>query len=226
MTRFLGLGALAAALVAGLSAPATAAFTIDDFSTGSQTVGPVITGTQTGSVASGAILGGERTITTTVNSNLVGTPNGATVSVFTGPGILTSSNDFGVDSTVRIRYDGVGNPGPGFAPVDLTAFGNKLVIEILGIDLSVSIYASVNGVQSGPLTNLTPGLASFNLSDFGAAATAATSIEFRFESPANADFAISLLGVQSIPEPASISMAAAGLVAVGGFARRKFAKKA
>lgn len=242
MTRFLGLGALTAALAAVLSAPATAAFVIDDFTKVGGATNP-ISRTSTGSVSTSAtaptanIVGGVRDVT--LNQTVNPFSLKSEVEILTGPGALSVSNAPTTDSTVTLRYDGVAGPGSGDLNADFTDGGTLNVIRfgVLFDDLGFTIRVTVfDGTTTRTVSKTAPIVnplnvsgvpVDFNFSEFvGVDFTSVNTFQVELDSLNSSDYIIDYIVTTAVPEPASIGMAAAGLVAVGGFARRRFAKKA
>lgn len=242
MTRYLGLGALTASLAAVFSAPASAAFVIDDFTqaTGGMTVISRTTLGTTSTTNTGPttnIVGGVREWSLQQTATFLGSE--AKGEILTGSGVVRVSNDAGSDSTVTFFYDGNAG-GMGDLNADFTAGGTLdtirfgVLFDDLGFNIRVTVFDGTNTVmvmKPAPIVNpVNPAgvPVDFKFSDFaGIDFTSVNTFQVQLDSLNSADYIIDyIVTTTAVPEPASLGLVAAGVVAVGGFARRKFAKKA
>ncbi|MBX9585350.1 MAG: PEP-CTERM sorting domain-containing protein [Gemmataceae bacterium] len=235
MTRPLFLGALAVALATAVAAPASAAITItvDDYTAGPLALvqtGAGTTGATQGGLPPANVLGTERESTLNVTASDFGLSTA--INILTGPGVQAISDDAGNASTLTQLYDGPGSAGLG--GVDLTAGGGAffefdVISSDLGVTITITVEDTLGNTSSLTLPTAGPGLLDFDFASFVGTAdfTSVNAIQVVFDSPRDADTVLDFFGVGApVPEPASVGLLLSGVVAAGGFARRRLAKKA
>ncbi len=225
--------AMAATLVFGLAGTASATI-IDDFSD-NQAVLTTTGGTVSSEVCGGSMLGGCRDITIVAAVAAGGTNPTSSASV--AGGFLNIANDSGIASTVTVGWDGPGIPGTGLAPAaDFTA-SIGILVQVFFTDLGMNITMELGDgtnlatrtlaipsteipVATGPVNYL------FKLSDFVSAPGAVdlanlTSVRMIVSGNNAYDANISFVDTTPIPEPSTMLLSAAALLALGFFRRRR-----
>lgn len=147
MMRILG-GASVAALVA--ATPAVGATLLDDFNTAQATISTDMSSPVSSEVASASAALGARDLT--LSSSPTGPGNTATV---TG-GILDLSFSGSTTGSLLVGYDGIGIPGPGVSPVDLTVGGQDtfgLFFDFIQGNLDITITVESAGQSGSIFTN-------------------------------------------------------------------------
>lgn len=243
--RFLrGLG-IATAAVLAMSSASNADFQIDDFQTAQNvtvTNGGANPKTASGSIIDG-VVGGERemkVVRTTGNRTLQG-------DAFNGTFAYLSSS--GVDGSVTLTYDGIGNVGLGGVDIldpsdpNNTQFILTNAESDSGLHVHVFIYRDATHFAEG-LISITPGtqgspynafqlLSTFTLngagSTFNNIFTDVNSIVLRVEGQqlaSDGQFGLIVTGI--VPEPSSLALLGVGFLGTGfaAYGRRKMAKNA
>ncbi len=218
---------LALAVSLGLGALGSAeAFVIDTFDVTSQSV--AADGSDT--TAAPEAVGGFRTIEITKAG-----PLGATASVLIPPGIYSHSADALTAATSVITWDA---NGAGLGGVDLTdgLLNPEFVLELLSIDLGVSVSIGVTDTFGGSDTQVVPGLSgtpgtyTLSFSAFtGVDFTSIDSISLTVNGPEATDLTLDLLQTQgttpppppSVPEPGVLLLLGSGLIGLFGVRGRK-----
>jgi hypothetical protein len=214
--------AAATLLFAAISAPVKADLVIDNFDSGPQSI--AIQSGSSSDVASGLptsdVLGGERDVQLTVNSN----PGNLFTAIEIIPtlGVFTLSNDAFVSSTAVLRYFG---PGTELTPpVNLTSFGGQFSFDIISVDLTLSlslqIFSAGGATQAVTLSNLSAGVLNIGFDEFDSVdLTQVTGIQITLIAPDNADFVADSFGVTEVaaiaPEPSSFALGLAGIALLG-----------
>lgn len=214
-----------AALLAMAPVPAKADLVIDNFNSGAQSIS--IQSGSSSDTASGLptsdVLGGARFVQLTVNDN----PGNlfASIDIVPAVGAFGLSNDAFVSSTAVLGYFGAGS---GLTPpVDLTAFGGQFTLDILSVDLTISLSLRVftsGGDLAVSRTNLSAGVLNIGFGEFGALdLSQVTGIELTVVAPDDADAVFNSFGVtaSSVPEPSTLVL---GLVGVGFLGSRRTAR--
>jgi hypothetical protein len=231
LTIFGGKLALAAALLLGISSTASATL-IDNFST-SQGILDVTNGETDWSTASGpGILGGHRDITISgaaADGDLDGFVPLATAQVSGGQ--LRVSNTSQISSVVTVAWDGAGYEG---AAAGLGAAGDlstaiAIVVSVTSIDQPLTIeFIMTEGLNTATASALvsTTGQIVFGLGSFvGDAINFASvdSIKMVIEGPAAYDVDIDIVET-AVPEPSTMLLSGAALLALGLLRKRLGAK--
>jgi hypothetical protein len=221
---------LAIPVLLALVAPARADLVIDDFTTGAQVIA-VSTGTAT-STATGLpaahTIGTERTVTDTIIGNPLNLTS--TAAVIPIVGVFTLSNDALVSSTGSLLYSGPG--GAGLGGLNLSAAGSQFSLNILAIDLSLTLGIVVTDgaghTSTESLSGLSTGTVNLGFNAFTGTADFSNvkSIEVTFNAPNSADFAASFFGVTgtstAVPEPSVVALSGvAGVAGLGLSWRRR-----
>lgn len=216
----------AIALLALTAGRAEADLVIDDFGVGLQNVSTA-SGTASDAangLPTSSVLGGTRDLEVTVTNSPVG--GSATAAVNPAFGIFSLSNDALLSSTALLGYN---SGGAGFSPtIDLTAFGSQFELDILAVDLTLSLSINVittGGSQAISRTGLAAGILNIGFGEYNAVdLTKVTGIELLLTAPDSADFTAGYFGVTgtvaATPEPSSIALGLSGLGVVGFAAAR------
>lgn len=235
MNRLTFLGgklALATALLLGATGIASAAL-IDDFSTDQAQLVQLgnVPGTISSSQSGSGILGGWRDLAVTIpGADGPATQQAARAGVSLGS--LNIGNDPGVSSIVTVVWDGAGVGG---AAAGLGADGNlstaiAILVSVISADLNVTIDFTLtdnSNVVSTASKTVAAGPVTFALGDFsgGADWSQLRSIMMSVQGPAAYDVQIDLVEGSDVPEPATILLSGAALLALG-LMRRRSAKRA
>jgi hypothetical protein len=223
---FAVLGALAAA-------DARASLLIDDFGGPTQTItdtkGPGVgtngatVGTPLAVVApNSAILGGTtRTVTAeSVNTSAgIGSNIQVLIDNFDN-GILEIANNTSSTGIASLQYD--------FASMDFTLVGSAVAMQVLGVDTSTQVQMTVTDALLGTSTT---GFVNFggagifyrSFVNFAGSAdfTQITSIRIDLTGTTAWDAAFDALSVESVPEPATLTLLGAGLMGIGTLRKKR-----
>lgn len=235
MNTFFSFGQKVAAVifvVALMVAPASATL-IDDFSTDQDTI-VLTTGTDTNTASGAGILGGYRDITLSI---LVAPDNGALPQATAGVagGTLNISNGFDLTSETVVAWDG---EGVGGAALGLGAAGDlstsfailvNVVFADLGADIEFELTDAANNVATAS-QSIGPGsgIYSFGFGSFvgdSIDTSALKAIKMTITGPAAFDLQVDIVET-AVPEPSTMLLSGLALLALGGLARRRSAKKA
>lgn len=209
-----------AALFAMACAPARADLIIDNFDAGPQAIS-IQSGTSSDTATglpTSDVLGGERSVELTVDSN----PGDlfASVNIVPAVGAFGLSNDAFVSSTAVLSYFGTGGGGL-VPPVNLAAFGTQFSLDILSVDLTLSLTLQVftaGGDLAVSRTNLSAGVLNIGFDEFGAVdLTQVTGIRLTLVAPNDADIVLNSIGVTTAatPEPSALALGLAGAALLG-----------
>ncbi|MBS1724210.1 MAG: hypothetical protein JSS66_14805 [Armatimonadetes bacterium] len=213
-------------LFAALAGVGARAALIDDFSV--SYFNSVQTGTWV-DFQSGTMLSGERDVMFDVLSNPLGQFSDFDVD---GLGHAIFSNGFGTSSNISLQYDGINdeaaNTGPGKTLTNggtgnalLSGFNDTLRVAFLDNDhdVMVTAVARLNGnvIGSNSATRFAnSGIGNLDIAMNPNVLASADSLTFVFNGTSSSDYAISK--IESVPEPASMTLAA---LLLGAIARRK-----
>lgn len=223
LTFFGGKLALAAALLLGISGVASATV-IDDFST-PQALQQITSGSSTSEVGGAGILGGYRDITISIPSPDGATPtNAARVEVANG--VLSVGNDPFVSSVVEVLWNGQGATGLGAAGNLSDAI--SIVVQVLFADLNITVdfelVDTANNVATASQTVLAQsGILTFNLGSFGGDpvdTSSLKSIKMTITGPAAYDIVVDMVDTSQVPEPSTMLLSGAALLALGLLRKR------
>ena len=208
---------IAAAAALLLSAASQAAFVVDNF-TDDDDVLATANFTVTGSAV--PLFGTSLTSATRTFSATSSGPPAAKEEITAGisfGSVLAISNNAFSTGTARVIYN--------FDSIDLAAIGPAIILDVLSIDLNVSVNIIGNGTSSsGFQTFAGPGQFFKNFSGFSDPTqfTHLTSLELDFKGPKSWDGTFSFLTVDTpgrTPEPGSIALV--GLAGLGLVAARR-----
>lgn len=232
-TIFGGKLALAATLLLGINGVASATI-IDTFETAQAQITRTTAGTTTTSQSGTGILGGWRDISLTIPAADGPAPtNAARVEV--AGGVLNVGNDPFVTSVVEIAWDGqgVGGAATGLGLDGDLSSAIAILVEVLFADQSVTIEFDLTDVDGGFSTaskTASTGVVTFGTADFGPVGMGASadwsklkSIVMRIEGPAAYDIVIDIVETE-IPEPSTMLLSGAALLALGLLRKRLGAK--
>ena len=208
---------IAAAAALLLSAASQAAFVVDNF-TDNDSVSAGGNATVTGGAV--ALTGTALTVAarqfSVTSSGIPAAIEAITAGVSFGSVLAISNNAFAT-GTAKVIYN--------FANIDLAVIGPAIILDVLAIDLNVSVNIIGNGTSSsGFQTFAGPGQFFKNFSGFSDPTqfTHLTSLELDFKGPKSWDGTFSFLTVDTpgrTPEPGSIALV--GLAGLGLVAARR-----
>ncbi len=112
-----------------------------------------------------------------------------------------------------------------FDPIDFTAYGNAMLLEVESIDLSVSVEMIANGIASSGIKtfhNVDDFLVSFNEFSNGAVFSNLSSFQLNFTGPLAWDGQFKLLTTTtSVPVPSAFLLMGSVLLGFAGVSRKK-----
>jgi hypothetical protein len=131
--------------------------------------------------------------------------------------ISNSANSSGI-ATVTWNFD----------PIDFTAFGSAILLEVAAIDLNVGVEMIANGISSSGIkifTNTDDFLVSYNDFSNSSVFSNISSFSLNFTGPQAWDGQFKLLTtgqpVATVPLPPSLFLMGAGLLGMIGITRKK-----
>lgn len=208
-----------AALLVG-SVGAYAEVIIDDFSV---PYAKTITSGSNVDEMSGAVVGGFRDVEMRVQSNPFAQNYDLTI---TGSQLAVISTGFGLQSTLKLQYDGqdeVGNTGANkllrnnAGVAGLLQGNNTIRVKFLGNDqdLNVKAILRTNGSiieQQQATRAAASGIGNLDLVFSSGAVASAQSLTLEIASPRSGDYALE--GVEAVPEPATMTALGLGVAAL------------
>lgn len=213
----------------GVVGAAQAQVIIDDFSV--PYTKTIVSGSNVDAM-SGAVLSGERDVEMRVTSNPFHQDYDLKI---TGSQLAVISTGFGLLSTLKLQYDGLGdeagNTGAnkllnnsGALASGILGGNNNIQVRFLGNDqaLNVSAILRKDGGIIGQIDKVRAAQSGIGAESFvftAAQIAEADSLTLVIGSPRSGDYALE--GVEAVPEPATMAALGAGLAALAARRRRK-----
>jgi hypothetical protein len=212
--------ALAAVVLLGGSFSASATI-IDSFDEAQ--AGIAIAGGSGSSVLAGLseVIGGERELSLTVNSNT----GSQLASLNVSDGLLNFNNGTGVDSTAMVTWDGIASGGLGGEDVTNGGLSFAIVVNVVAADLGGMIRLDIEdtGAGSAFVTQaIGPGAGAFVLpfaSFAGVNFGALDLVKLTITGPDALDVSIDFIETSQVPEPSTMLLSGLALLALGGLSR-------
>jgi len=220
---------LAAFLLLPHTSSAAFIVTIDDYSSGSQTLSlsgqPPGTVFETATGSPSAMIGGEREAIFVLQAN----PFEGEATASLGSGQAVFDLDPFVDTELELYYDGAGNSGLGGTDFSI---GSSIGLELVsaeftieaGIELTDQANATVSLLRTTPGAILSPETLTFEFVDFTGDAgfdwTSIDAVRFTLDPSDGTDLVIGGIGVQAVPVPEPSALALVGIT-LGLMLRRR-----
>jgi hypothetical protein len=218
------LAQVALATVVLLGGSFSASATIIDSFNDSQAGIAIATGSGSsvlGGLSATEVLGTERELSLTVNSNT----GSQLASLNVTDGLLNFNNGTGVDSTAMVTWDGIASGGLGGVDITNGGLSFAIVVNVVAADLGGMIRLDIEdtGAGSAFVTQaIGPGAGAFVLPfasfvgvDFGALDL----VKLTITGPDALDVSINFIETSQVPEPSTMLLSGLALLALGGLSR-------